>query len=352
LRLLLVLCHYFGRAKSEDGAVYSSQLDPFARIAAVNAAVVEAYRHFGPRRHGPDPSQRLPGDETQRALDIVMLQVPGFGLLDRIGIDPACYEVEPFDGPPMMLAFEAQRVLRERQGGYDWYGVVEDDMILRDQLFFDKLAAFQAAFGPQRLLQATNYEMAQSGRPAMVARDPALSDTLLAPFRRPGHAERLAMDWRGAEQSFVRPANPHARSYFLSDAQLRLWTAAPTFYDRDASWVGPIESAMSLSIGRTFDLYRAAAPDPFFLSIQHHGTRYARPAAPPGVTYGDEPLLEIVHQLAASAATDPAAAQSRASFNDLVAERDRLLYDLKGLRRSRSQLFKALLNALLHKDRG
>ena len=366
MRVLVVTCHYFGqKTDGSTAAIFSSQLDPLARIAAVNASFVALHRHFGPRRHGKDPSTRLPEDRTpERTLDIVVLQVPGKGLLDSIGIDPGCYAIEYFDGPPMMLCFEAQRVLRERVGGYDVYAVIEDDMVIHDPLFLDKVATFARAFGDRTLLQPTRYEMAQSGTPAIVVGDPTLSSDTLAPFRRAGQKERLTMDWLGREQTFVLPQNPHASGYFLTDAQLRHWIGTPWFYDRDASWVGPIESAMSLSVGRAFDVYRPGFPDPFFLSIEHYGTRYARATAPPGVTYGDAPLLQIAHEAlqrsrGAAAQTDlPAGGadalgdlffQSAASFNALVRERDSALFELGALKRSRSRLFKQLVATLRRK---
>ena len=366
MRVLVVSCHYFGQKTDvSTAAIFSSQLDPLARIAAVNASLVALHRHFGPRRHGKDPSARLPQDQTpERTLDIVVLQVPGKGLLDSIGIDPSCYTVEYFDGPPMMLCFEAQRVLRERVGSYDFYAVIEDDMVIHDPLFLDKIGAFARAFGDKTLLQPTRYEMAQSGTPAIVVGDPVLSSTTLAPFRRPGQKARLAIEWLGREQTFVLPNNPHASGYFLTDTQLRHWIGTPWFYDRDASWLGPIESAMSLSIGRAFDVYQPGAPDPFFLSIEHYGTRYARATAPSGVTYGDAPLLQIAHQALqhsrrAAAEAYPSADgpapledlffQSSASFNALVRERDAALVELGALKRSRSQLFKQLVAALLRK---
>src|SRR5260221_3761612 len=126
MRLLLGSCNYFG-ANSDRGAasLYSSQLDPLSRIAAVNASLISLYRHFGPNRHGEHPSRPLPGDEARdRQLDIVILQIPGRGLLDEIGVDPSCYEVAYADVPPMMLCFEAQRILRERLGAYDYYRVI------------------------------------------------------------------------------------------------------------------------------------------------------------------------------------------------------------------------------------
>jgi len=119
---------------------------------------------------------------------------------------------------------------------------------------------------------------------------------------------------------------------------------------------------MCLSIGRAFDVYQPAAPDPLFLSIEHWGTRYARAFAPPGVTYGDTPLLEIAHKALQSASgrtegrheragerlTDPMALAGR-QLNALVSERDTILGELNSLRRSRAKLLNALIKATMKK---
>ena len=145
MRLLVVTHHFFDADPSGAPKDFLSRVDPLARIAAVNAMFVSFHRYFGPRRHGPDPKRSLPGDETsERVLDFIFLQVPNKGILEYIGIDPSLYTVELWDGPPMQLGFETQRVLRDRVGGYDYYAVVEDDMVLHDPLFFEKLAWFEA----------------------------------------------------------------------------------------------------------------------------------------------------------------------------------------------------------------
>lgn len=365
MRLLVVTHHYFEAASDGRPTIYSSRIDPLARIAAVNAMLVAFHRHFGPRRHGEDPSKRLPGDETpERVLDIVVLQVPGKGIIEHIGLNPKLYTLELWDGPPTQLGFETQRVLRDRLGGYDYYVVVEDDMVIHDPLFFEKLAWFEKQFGTTRLLQPLRYEMAQSGMPAIVSAWPRISPELLRSLgmRRREQAERLAADWHGRQQTFAWSNNPHVGGFFLSDAQLRYWASTPWLYDCDASFVGPLESAMCLSISRAFDVYQPAAPDPFFLSIEHWGTRYARAFAPPDVSYGDTPLLEIAHRALrhASAGTNELDGRNPTNLagimavadrqlNALVNERDTILGELNSLRRSRSKLFKALIKATMKK---
>lgn len=356
MRLLVVTNHFFEAGGGNEPTMYVSRIDPLARIAAVNAMLVSFHRHFGPRRHGADAAQRLPDDKTpERVLDIVVLQVPGKGIMEHVGIDPSTYTLELWDGPAMQLGFETQRVLRDRLGHYDYYAVVEDDMVIHDPLFFDKLAWFEGEFGTQRLLHPLRYEMAQSGTPAMVSVWPKISvdDMRALGMRRDGQAASLAADWHGRRQSFRLPVNPQIGGYFVSDAQLRHWARTPWLYDRDAAFVGPLESAMSLSVCRAFDVYQPAEPDPFFLSIEHWGTRYARNHAPPGVTYGDTPLLDIARRALRQGAADADAPSGLDALTQtaesqiavLMSERDTAVSELGALRRSRSRLLKALINA-------
>jgi len=349
MRLLVITPHFYRPHADSSLVFFCSQIEPLARIAAFNAMVVALHRHFGPRRHGLDPNTRLPDDRTpKRVLDLVVLQIPGCGLLEHVGIDPSCYELELFAGPSEMLIFEAQRVLRDRVGNYDYYAVIEDDMIIHDPLFFDKLAWFECNFGTEALLKPTRYEMAQSGLPAMVVNEPDISENLLSPLRRPNQPRHLSARWAGHEQSFVIPRNPHAGGYFVSDSQLRHWLKMPWFYDRDPSWVGPLESATNLSIGRTFNVYKPSSPDPFFLSIEHYGTRYARATAPPGKTYGDTPLLELAYR-ALRGENDGILSSTASGLNALMQRQDALVTELGSLKRSRSKLLVALCAAIFEK---
>jgi hypothetical protein len=361
MRLLVVTNHFYERQVEGDPLIYISRIDPLARIAAVNASFVALHRHFGEHRYGRKAAQRLADDLTEHKLDIVVLQVPGKGLLDHIGIDPSSYTLELWNGPPMMLGFEAQRVLRERAGQYDYYGIIEDDMVIHDPTFFDKLAWFEQQFGPTRLLQPLRYEMAQTGLPAKIVRWPDVSKQLASVgIRRPGQTAQLSGTWLGRKQTFILPDNPHTGGLFVSDRQLTHWMSTPWFYDRDASFSGPLESAMTLSIGRAFDLYQPSAPDPFFLSIEHWGTRYARGVAPPGHSYGDTPLLEIAYRAVQATGAKHGSTgepgldvleESRRGLNALMRDRDEFEHKYVSLKNSRSKLLKALWAALVQKWR-
>src|SRR6266567_6003372 len=172
MRLLIVIAHFFGGLPNSPDARVSGQHKAAARIAALNSSMVALYRHFGPfrRKFGfePELGSTVQKGRSAPVLDVVILAVSGKGLLDHIGIDPSCYEIEHFKGDPQMLMFEAQRVLRDRVGGYDFYGVTEDDIAIYDPTFFQKLSWFEESFGSSALLKPTRYELLKSGIPVSV----------------------------------------------------------------------------------------------------------------------------------------------------------------------------------------
>ncbi|NEP47205.1 MAG: calcium-binding protein, partial [Okeania sp. SIO2H7] len=74
--------------------------------------------------------------------------------------------------------------------------------------------------------------------------------------------------------TFQRTLNPHAGCYFLNAEQMKQWASKPYFLDRDTNFIGPLESAATLGIMKTFRIYKTAGPDASFLEIQHFGTTF------------------------------------------------------------------------------
>jgi hypothetical protein len=305
MRILAVIPHYFGPSHPENNlATIGSYIEPLGRLAALSEVIVGLHRHFGPNRHVYDGTAiEADAFSPQRKVDIVVLAVRGHELTGELGLDPGTIETCYVDCKPPWIAFEAQRVFRERLGRYDFYCFMEDDLIIHDPAFFDKLNWFQQNFGYTSLLMPVRCEIPATGTPAKVIADLDLVESAYRPFRRPGQHEELEAIWNGQRQWFGLPKNPHAGSFFLTGEQMDYWVKQPTFDDKDASWIGPIESAGTFSVGRVFDIYKPLRPDPFFLEVHHFGVRYASLSPPMGRRYGEPPLLAIA-QNAIRAALD------------------------------------------------
>jgi hypothetical protein len=359
MRLLVTIAHYFKQtANAHSRPVSGSSTLPFAKIAALNAQIIALHRYFGPFRlslNPDDPRRRWGAGDN--ALDIVIMTVRDTNLLPWIGVDPTTYAIEYFDGAPQMVPFEAQRIMRERTGGYDFYAYLEDDLIVDDPEFFAKIGWFASEFGPRAMLMPVRFEMAHTGMPAKVAVGLRLSHETNAPFCRPDIPNTLVGSWHGKEQTFCRPNNPHSGCFVITDSQLRLWTAHPSFYDRDSSWIDTLASAATYAPGKVFGLYQAVSPDPWFLEIEHYGTRLASRIAASGQLLGEPPLLAMVEAAASDGnASIPKALAAIASppgtINAIASEAAELRYRLGALEASRTRLAKALLRALWRKAPG
>ena len=353
MRVLVVVAHYF---KSADDARWSGALGsaraPLAKAVALNAQIVALHRYFGPRRgsiNSGDAQGRNGGGDN--VLDIVVMTARDANLLQRIDLDPSTYTVEYVEGDPLMLPFAARRIMRERAGGYDVYAYMEDDLIVDDPAFFAKISWFAGEFGSRAMLLPVRYEMASTGTPARMSISPRLSRDKHARVQRAGCPPLLTGRWNGSEQTFYVPNNPHAGCHVLTDAQLKLWMDEPSFSSRDASWIDPLVSAATHAPSQSFCLYLPAEPDPWFLSIEHFGIRYAATAAPAGMVYGEPLLLKLAEQATMSDSTAPLSRLSTpaTTLNALTAEAAQLRLELNSLRRSRSRLAKALLAAFWHK---
>jgi hypothetical protein len=306
LRILVVIPHYFGPSDPANNLPeYASNIEPIGRIAALNEMIVALLGHFGRDRYTfTGEAIAADGGAPPRQVDIVIMTMRDRNILAQLGLAPGTFNIEYVDGKAPWIPLHAQSLLRDRLGSYDFYCYMEDDLIIRDPAFFEKLLWFQRTFGPKTLLAPVRFELASTGTPAKVIIDPELPEDLTARFRRPGQKHEIAGIWNGRSQTFQLANNPHAGCFFLTQQQMAYWVEQPSFDDHDASWIGPMESAGTLSIGKVFDIYKPVRPDPFFLEVQHFGARYAAQFVPPGSRRGEPPLLAIA-QNALRAAIEP-----------------------------------------------
>lgn len=176
------------------------------------------------------------------------------------------------DAEPKMLGFGCHQVLARELGHYDWYGFVEDDLGLYDRAFFDKLQAFNA-LGDDVLLLPNRFEALPHRPNAKIYTDgPAelrsSNHELMALFS----VEReRTLDYFGRPVRLRKTTNPHAGCFFLTERQMRVFANSPAFQERSVAYVSPLESSATLSVLRTFDVYKPARENADFLEMQHLG---------------------------------------------------------------------------------
>jgi hypothetical protein len=279
MRILFAVPHYFDPAgKAADGRVYGSLSQRAERrLQAVSTCLTALHQLFGRPQCLMDFAGRttVPANQlTARQLDVVLCTTRGRHLLDGLPLGPGYFTHHPTDVEPLLLEFECHAVLRDRLGDYDYYCFLEDDLILHDPWFFVKLAWFTGHVGDDCLLQPNRYEVARDAIVHKAYIDGELAERATAPFQDTHDSPPLVGDVLGVRALFRRTGNPHAACFFLNARQMEHWARQPYFLDRDTRFVGPLESAATLGIMRTFKIYKPAPENAAFLEVEHFGNAF------------------------------------------------------------------------------
>ena len=286
MRLLVVIPHVFNPGGA--GGYASLSPDPEPRILALTLSLQSLHALFGSSQLYFRYSDRLyefaANQKETVQLDIVICTAQGLHILDRLPVSPGYYQHYPTQCEPMLLGFECHGVLKSALGEYDYYCYMEDDLILHDPLFFQKLAWFNSFVGDAWVLQPNRFEVAtglaknNKSRISKNYIDPELrfhtgeADNFAHYFNDNLTVQGVVMGW---EIVLKRAENPHAGCFFLNKRQMAYWAGKDYFLDRDARFFGPLESAASLGIARTFRVYKPAPENANFLEIQHFGESWS-----------------------------------------------------------------------------
>lgn len=270
-RLLFVLHHYAGDRPEWAPAYHSARADRRAhRVASLTACLDGIWETFGgPRSSMAFEGGRLSFDPlpTRWEVEVVVCVWRDHHVLADLKVPPSRFTVARYDGldDPIRLGFACHHEIAGRAGGFDFCCHLEDDTLLSDPLFFDKLRHFNAHAGPASVLVPHRFEAA-GGRTCLV--DGRVGDVNL------GAAVRdIPLPVLGGEVVCRRPANPYSGCYFLDRPQVARLLASGHYPGADASWIGPLESGMSLPLMRAFAVYKPPA-ESGFLEVRHHGDRY------------------------------------------------------------------------------
>lgn len=235
------------------------------------------HQNFGARVYGLDHFNRKAWQSAaaERAeIDVVIVTAGAAHLLDALPALRSLYRRHATSADPPMLGFECHKLLGEARGRYDYYGYVEDDIVLTDALFFRKRRLFDESFGPAALLQPNRYEVRPDGPVQKLYVDYDIRPGLTAPYQDISRQPRLELPFLGETISCARTNYPSAGCFFLNDSQLAQWVAGPHFLDGDVSYMSPLDSAATLSIMKSFRIYKPVLDQAWFLEVLHASPRW------------------------------------------------------------------------------
>ncbi|MGK7922973.1 MAG: calcium-binding protein [Trichodesmium sp.] len=275
MRILFTIAHFFNPEGS--GKHGSLRKDPQTRRIALTTCLTALKALYGKSQYIIDigKHQAIPANQNQGYdIDIIVCTTQGFHLLSQIPLPSDFLMHHSTNVEPMLLGFECQAVLKSCIGKYDYYCYLEDDLILHDPWFFVKLQWFNHHTGNGNLLQPNRYEVSPLGAIPKAYIDGNLKPEITAEFQNMREQPQLKGKIMEKVIAFQRTFNPHSGCYFLNDKQMKEWVSKPYFLDRDISFIGPLESAATLGIMKTFRIYKPAVTDASFLEIQHFGTTF------------------------------------------------------------------------------
>lgn len=275
MRILFTIPHFFN--PNGDGRHASLSKDPRPRITALMLALTALRELYSQSQCMIDISQcvTIPVNQKQsHEVDIVICTTQNYHLLANIALPPTFCKHHSTEAEPKLLGFECHRVLREHLGQYDYYCYLEDDLILRDPWLFVKLNWFTSYAGNSSLLQPNRYETSPYGKVIKAYIDGDILPHLTATFQNIQDQAKCIGKMMGQDILFQRPLNPHSGCFFLNAAQMEYWAEQPYFLDKDCSFIGPLESAATLGVMKTFKIYKPTAAYANFLEIQHFGSGF------------------------------------------------------------------------------
>ncbi|MDO8801131.1 hypothetical protein [Phenylobacterium sp.] len=276
IRVLACMPHFFRRTSAKTSFNNGSNLETVGARAAqfsyslrqLVAILEETQFHMGsPDRIAAEEVRLLPKAASG---DVVVVSQEGENLLAEVS-NGNFVEHVLWDGPPRELGYHCRRVFAERAGEYDLYCFIEDDTAILDPAFFQKVAAFHAAFGDDKILLPNRFEI-------MGVMDGAWRAYLDAPVfsrhrtpNRPGPDELSLPNFDGAVR-FTKSTDSMSGCYVITDAQLRSWMTMPDFQAPLPYWIDrgddPMEITQIPMAGR-LPIYRPAPENIGFLEVHH-----------------------------------------------------------------------------------
>jgi hypothetical protein len=185
-------------------------------------------------------------------------------------------------GDPMFIEFYSQELFLQRRREFDWFLFIEDDLLLYDPCFIEKIEEFNR-WAPVRdaVLIPHLYEV-NSGTKYYISRD----------FRNRMWKSRYGEDdahdvvsrltvfeidsaYGGTGIRFAEFTNPHGACHCLSREQLERWARTGRRWYGRVSWIGSLESAATGALFERFALYRPHPENKWYLELRHFGTKYS-----------------------------------------------------------------------------
>ncbi len=276
MKILICIPHFFeavlakeARYGSENAAKQQEKKRSLAKCIGI------LHLLFGQGHVGANHRQRIfeeVPNECAHSVTVKVITVPEKHLLGEIGIPSRLYEHVPINADPRHLGFETHNVIRSHAGQYDYYGYLEDDIVIHDPHFFRKLYYFnrnvsgadsKALLQPNRFESFLGTDKVHNEWVHKVYPDYIYSDGLVGNIIH-------TLDYLGGTVQFERARAAHSGCFFVNEAQLATLGQAPNFGSIKGIDEGMVlDQAATLPIFQAFNIYKSTRRDMNFFQVEH-----------------------------------------------------------------------------------
>jgi hypothetical protein len=164
------------------------------------------------------------------------------------------------------LPHAARRFLLEAEEPADLSLYLEDDLVINDRLYCDKLIWFLERTQHRFALMPHRFECTGDPAAERLFVDGPLHPDLVRNYQEPREHVARGTFWDGHAVSFDVASNPHSGSFALSRAQLDVLRRKGV---ADSGFVGPLETVATYTVLQHFQVWKPSWACRDFLAIEH-----------------------------------------------------------------------------------
>jgi hypothetical protein len=277
--IVIAIPHYFGIQAPGTKRHAANSTDRTERALAVRRTVLGLHHCFGVPQCQIQIEKRATiaaNQSIRRKLKILVCTRANDHLLADAQLPEWSYEQVVVNAAAAELGYVCREAMASYESSAEWLGYLEDDLLIHDSLWFQKLSWFQQLAGRAAVLLPNRYELGESALAVKAYVDGDIREQASDPFQNRAESSEMRTDFLGSSLRFVRPKNPHAGCYFLHREQWKRWKEHPSFSERSRAFIGPLESAASLGIMQTFRVYKPAPEHAAFFEVEHQSRQFIR----------------------------------------------------------------------------
>jgi hypothetical protein len=279
MKVLFAIPHFFQQCHTPRSRHASVNVSKRQRLSAVRRCLVSIHAVLGEAQCLLSlgmPHARQVNQPTKITAHVIICTTPDGHLLSDLEEYTEFCDVLMCAVNPRLLGFECHRVLADRVGEYDYYAYLEDDLVITQPDLFQRLKFLSRHLSADSILLPNRFEC-RSTPPLKVYIDGPLAKVHSRQYSTLALTSRATktyvVPYLGTHIMLTCPENPHSGCFFLSEEQMKRWSSARTFLDRDTRFVGPLESAATLNLAKSFRIFKPAPVNANVLEIQHFGSR-------------------------------------------------------------------------------